>query len=76
MALVLLSKDRFPIFDTRDKLKSLNSRRVKKLDSTSDKGATIRILGGLEFLEINLLWGKMGEINKWPQGGWWKYSLS
>ena len=33
------------------------------------KGATIRILGGLEFfLEINTFVGEMGEINKWPKG--------
>ena len=35
------------------------------------KGATIRILGGgggWSFLEINIFVGKMGEINKWPQG--------
>ena len=33
------------------------------------KGAAIRILGwGWSFLEINIFVGKMGEINKWPQG--------
>ena len=34
------------------------------------KGATIRILGGAWsfFLEINIFVGKMGEINKGPQG--------
>ena len=37
------------------------------------RGATIRILGGGGgvagvFWEINIFVGKMGEINKWPQG--------
>ena len=33
------------------------------------KGATIRILGGAGFFfMINIFAGKMGEINKWPQG--------
>ena len=32
-------------------------------------GGTIRIPGGAwSFLEINISVGKMGEINKWPQG--------
>ena len=35
---------------------------------TCCSGATIRILMGLSFLEINIFVGKMGEINKWPQG--------
>ena len=32
-------------------------------------GATIRIVwGAWSFLEINIFVGKMGKINKWPQG--------
>ena len=32
------------------------------------KGVTIRILGGLELFGNKYFVGKMGEINKWPQG--------
>ena len=32
------------------------------------KGATIRILRGWSFLEIYIFVGKIGKINKWPQG--------
>ena len=41
-----------------------------QLTGLSKGGGTLKILGGAgwTFLEINLFVGKMGEINKWPQG--------